>query len=109
MSLRRNRRGGFRPKAAFFNVPKLAALCRGAATMILVGSAIAATAQVSTNRPSSWARPLTAPGVRNFYQVTTNLYRGAQPTVEGMKQLKALGIKTVINLRAFHSDQDEVA
>jgi len=30
-------------------------------------------------RPASWARPLTAPGLRNLYQVTTNLYRGAQP------------------------------
>jgi protein tyrosine/serine phosphatase len=60
-------------------------------------------------RPASWAKPLTAPGINNFYQVTTNLYRGAQPTAEGMQQLKALGIKTVINLRAYHSDQDEVA
>jgi len=59
-------------------------------------------------RPANWAQPLTAPGIRNFYQVTTNLYRGAQPTAEGMKQLKAMGIKTVINLRAFHSDRDEV-
>ena len=63
----------------------------------------------STNRPVSWARPLKLPGVSNFYEVTTNLYRGAQPTPEGMKALKAMGIKTVINLRSFHSDQDEVA
>jgi protein tyrosine phosphatase (PTP) superfamily phosphohydrolase (DUF442 family) len=63
----------------------------------------------STNRPANWAQPLVRPGISNFYQVTTNLYRGAQPTVEGMKQLKAMGIKTVINLRSFHSDKDEVA
>jgi protein tyrosine phosphatase (PTP) superfamily phosphohydrolase (DUF442 family) len=62
-----------------------------------------------TNRPVNWAQPLVLPGLTNFYRVTTNLYRGAQPTAEGMAQLKAMGIKTVINLRAFHSDKDEVA
>jgi protein tyrosine/serine phosphatase len=63
----------------------------------------------ATNRPVQWAQPLTLPGVYNFYEVTTNLYRGAQPTAEGMKELKAMGIRTVINLRAWHSDKDEVA
>jgi protein tyrosine/serine phosphatase len=68
-----------------------------------------ASAQTTTNRPVAWAQPLVVPGITNFYQVTTNLYRGAQPTAEGMKQLKALGIKTVVNLRSFHSDKDELA
>jgi protein tyrosine/serine phosphatase len=62
----------------------------------------------SAARPANWARPLVAPGITNFYQLTTNLYRGAQPTAEGMAHLKAMGIRTVINLRAFHSDQDRV-
>lgn len=61
------------------------------------------------SRPADWARPLSAPGIRNFYQVTTNLYRGAQPTAEGMQQLETMGIKTVINLRTFHSDKDKIA
>jgi protein tyrosine phosphatase (PTP) superfamily phosphohydrolase (DUF442 family) len=69
----------------------------------------APAASASTNRPASWARPVILPGITNCYQVTTNLYRGAQPTAEGMAQLKAMGIKTVINLRSFHSDKDEVA
>lgn len=75
------------------------------AALLLAASAPAAP----TNRPAVWAQPLQRPGISNFYQVTANLYRGAQPTAEGVKQLKALGIKTVINLRAFHSDKDEVA
>jgi protein tyrosine/serine phosphatase len=62
-----------------------------------------------TNRSANWAQPLSVSGLNNFYQVTTNLYRGAQPTTEGMKQLQAMGIKTVINLRTFHSDKDEIA
>ena len=69
----------------------------------------APVASAITNRPASWAQPLTIPGITNFYRVTTNLYRGAQPTAEGMRQMKAMGIKIVINLRAFHSDKDEVA
>jgi hypothetical protein len=32
------------------------------------------------------------------------LYRGAQPTEEGIKQLKALGVKTIVNLRSLHGD-----
>lgn len=62
-----------------------------------------------TNRPPAWAQKVDVPGVPNCYIVTTNLYRGAQPTAEGMKQLQTLGIKTVVNLRAFHSDKDELA
>jgi protein tyrosine phosphatase (PTP) superfamily phosphohydrolase (DUF442 family) len=63
----------------------------------------------ATVRPANWAQKIEVAGVKNFYQVTTNLYRGAQPTGEGMKQLQKMGIRTVINLRAFHSDRDEVA
>lgn len=35
----------------------------------------------------------------NLYKVNTGLYRGGQPTEAGIKQIKALGIKTVIDLR----------
>ena len=53
-------------------------------------------------------RKLNVPGLPNFYKVSDNLYRGAQPTAEGMRQLKKLGIKTVVNLRSMHSDRDEI-
>jgi protein tyrosine/serine phosphatase len=55
-------------------------------------------------RPANWATKLEHPGLSNFYEVTTNLYRGAQPTAGGMTELKTMGIKTVLNLRSFHSD-----
>ena len=44
------------------------------------------------------------PGLPNLHQVSDTLYRGAQPTVEGMGELKKLGVKTVISLRAHHND-----
>lgn len=59
-------------------------------------------------RPSNWAEPITLAGVPNLHKITDNLYRSAQPTTEGMKNLSAFGIKTVINLRNSHSDLDEI-
>lgn len=44
------------------------------------------------------------PGLSNFATVSADLYRGAQPTAEGFRTLARLGIKTVVNLRAFHDD-----
>jgi protein tyrosine phosphatase (PTP) superfamily phosphohydrolase (DUF442 family) len=60
-------------------------------------------------RQPSWAAPVTLPGVTNCFKVHNNLYRGAQPTAEGIQQLKNTGIKTIINLRTFHSDKDEAS
>ena len=48
-------------------------------------------------------------GLPNFYCVAPNLYRGAQPTAEGLRAAEKLGVKTVIDLRAFHTDTDEAA
>jgi protein tyrosine/serine phosphatase len=81
---------------------------------ILLGSGLClagSTNDVSpaTSRPAHWAVRLERPGVPNLHQVTTNLYRGAQPTAKGMDELKKLGIKTVVNLRHFHSDADELS
>ena len=44
-------------------------------------------------------------GVPNFGQVTPTLYRGGQPTLEGLRQLRALGVEIVINLR---NEQNEI-
>jgi protein tyrosine/serine phosphatase len=48
------------------------------------------------------------PGCGNLYKVSDMLYRGQQPTAEGFKELQKFGIKTVVNLRNFHSDKDEL-
>jgi protein tyrosine/serine phosphatase len=60
------------------------------------------------NRPANWAKPIQMEGVPNFHKVSDTLYRSAQPSAEGMKNLKAIGIETVVNLRSFHSDRDEI-
>jgi protein tyrosine/serine phosphatase len=38
-------------------------------------------------------------GVPNFQRVSDRLYRGGQPTAEGIAGLKQLGIRTIIDLR----------
>ena len=86
------------------NLPQALALCFIAFAHCALGDT-----NTTNTRPASWARKIEKPGLPNLYQVTTNLYRGAQPTSEGMKQLKALGVKTVINLRSYHSDKDEAS
>jgi protein tyrosine/serine phosphatase len=48
-------------------------------------------------------------GVPNLHKVSDSLYRSAQPSAEGIANLKTTGIGTVVNLRSFHSDRDEVA
>ncbi len=57
---------------------------------------------------AKWAQPVDLPGLPNLHKVSDDLYRGAQPTSEGMKRLEQLGVKMVVNLRAFHSDRDEL-
>lgn len=47
-------------------------------------------------------------GAPNLAQISPELWRSAQPNAEGFKNLKALGIKTVVNLRNVSSDRDEL-
>lgn len=75
--------------------------------LILIGFAGASEAPVN-KRPDHWAQPVTMNGVPNLHKVSETLYRSAQPTSEGMKNLKAYGIKTIINLRSFNSDRKEI-
>jgi protein tyrosine/serine phosphatase len=46
--------------------------------------------------------------VPNLHRLTPTLYRSEQPSALGMKNLEKLGIRTVINLRAFNSDTAEL-
>jgi len=72
----------------------------------LAGSAF--SAETPEPRPDSWAQPLAAKGASNFYKVSDSLYRSAQPSAEGFRSLKDLGIATVVNLRSFNSDRKEI-
>ena len=60
-------------------------------------------------RPKAWAQPVKVEGAPNLHRVSDKVYRSAQPTREGMQNLKDLGVKTVINLRSFASDRSEIS
>jgi protein tyrosine/serine phosphatase len=59
-------------------------------------------------RSTEWADPITQfPGLRNLFRVSDGLYRGAQPSkAEGYASLAAMGVKTVVNLRGGHDEQE---
>ena len=60
-------------------------------------------------RPPLWAEPLERRGVPNLYKVDENFYRSAQPSRTGFAALAdELGLKTIVSLRLFHSDDDLV-
>jgi protein tyrosine/serine phosphatase len=56
-------------------------------------------------RPGTWATAIVKEGLPNFFKVSDTFYRGAQPTRTGFLELKKMGIKTIINLREYHTDE----
>jgi protein tyrosine phosphatase (PTP) superfamily phosphohydrolase (DUF442 family) len=71
-------------------------------------AAAPAAQEEGAGRDPRWAVPLEEPGLPNLHKVTDGLYRSAQPTAEGMQRAREMGIETVVNLRSFHSDRDEI-
>ncbi len=63
---------------------------------------------IDADTRAKWAKPMDLPGLPNLHKVSDDLYRGAQPSAEGIGQLETLGIKTVVNLRWSHSDRDQL-
>jgi protein tyrosine phosphatase (PTP) superfamily phosphohydrolase (DUF442 family) len=62
----------------------------------------------SSERNPRWAIRVERPGLPNLHRVSPNLYRGAQPTREGLDELRRLGVRTVVSLRAFHGERHAV-
>jgi tyrosine-protein phosphatase SIW14 len=51
--------------------------------------------------PIVLAHKISIPGVPNAGKISETLFRGAQPAVTGLEQLKQLGFTTVVNLRGW--------
>ena len=71
-------------------------------SLALAAGSAGAQAPLPPQRNAEWATPL--PQVSNLHQVTPVLYRSARLDSSDVAQLQALGVKTVISLRSFHSD-----
>jgi len=77
--------------------------------LLVIVSSILGCAQTEWNPIDRYpGRRRSNTGGGNLYKITDYLYRSGQPTAEGMKNLERMGIKTIINLRVFHSDSDEI-
>lgn len=60
----------------------------------------------AAERRADWAQPMAVAGVPNLHQIAPGIYRSAQPTALGMRNLEAMGIRTVISLRNYHDDRE---
>jgi protein tyrosine phosphatase (PTP) superfamily phosphohydrolase (DUF442 family) len=76
------------------------------ATALSVAAVGHSNKTAAKTRPANWAAKLDRPGLPNLFKIDAGLYRGAQPTAEGIQELKRLGVKTIIDLRDRHSDKD---
>lgn len=57
----------------------------------------------ASSTPSAFGEKLHIPGLPNAGKISDHLYRGAQPHGDGLANLKALGITTIIDLRSEDS------
>lgn len=83
------------------------------AVALLAASLSAATRAQEVSQPVSSehkvGQKLFVPGLPNLGGVTPNLFRGAQPSQEGLSALAKMGVVIVINLRGDReSERDEV-
>ena len=60
----------------------------------------------ASQRPATWATPVSSENLKNFYKIDEKVYRSAQPNKKGFQELKTLGIRNVLSFRDYHSDDD---
>jgi protein tyrosine phosphatase (PTP) superfamily phosphohydrolase (DUF442 family) len=112
-----NQRGKNKP-LRLRNVVAVGAILAAGSSVYLIHNSVGIKNTVTLNRSratiaespaqAKWAQPVELLGVPNLHKVSDRLYRGAQPTAEGLLELKKLGIKTIINLRSSHSYSNEI-
>ena len=90
-------------------------MCRALAVFVFVASTAGAEPPPlndSASRPASqehaMGRKKVLKGVRNFGEVTPTLYRGGQPTPEGLKALAKMGIEIVVDTGRSKRDERQI-
>lgn len=78
-------------------------LFAAAAALALLAPSAAFAASAAEQRNKDWATLIHEPG--NLYSVTPTFFRSALLRKDDVRRLQALGIKTVVSLRAFHNDE----
>src|ERR1700719_3740321 len=85
----------------------------GLATFAIIATMFIATraqvpAPVTSAPERAFAQKLSLEGVPVFAQVTPTLYRGAQPTEEGFRNLADMGVTIVVDQRGSRSEREQV-
>ncbi|KQX01292.1 protein tyrosine phosphatase [Massilia sp. Root418] len=75
----------------------------GTLALAVLPPAGAGESAAASQRHQDWATLIHEPG--NLYSVTPTFFRSALLRKDDVKRLQALGIKTVVSLRAFHNDE----
>lgn len=81
--------------------------CNVALVLVLAGLVPACTKKPPRAPDPAPIRRTAEMPIDNFAKVADGVYRGAQPDVAGFKALKAMGVKTIVNLRGKHDDKPE--
>jgi tyrosine-protein phosphatase SIW14 len=82
---------------------------RTSAAAILVALSLAVPVAASDARPGVAVADTTAVRIDNFGRVNSVLYRGAQPEDRDYADLRALGVRTIINLTSDDAELNEKA
>lgn len=68
---------------------------------------VAVTTAEEKTSPSPKIEQVTDAETKNMYKLSNDLYRSAQPDRKGFNALEKKGIKSVLNLREYHTDNSE--
>ena len=84
---------------------------RGSAAALIVALSLASStaARAADARAIGAVVDTSSIRIDNFGRVDSNLYRGAQPQGRDYADLKALGVRTIVNLTSDDADQNEKA
>ncbi len=77
--------------------------------LLLLASTLPTIAGTPRVRPSCWAEALVDTSLENAYRVSADLYRCEQPGAGEIDDLKALGVRSILNLRNHHTDSPAFA
>lgn len=81
--------------------------------LVLLAASATPSEKPKSVPPSSpnhaYGHRISLPGVPNAGEVTARLYRGAQPTADGYRELKKMGIDIVVDLRLTGRDKERRA
>ncbi len=75
--------------------------------LVLLGfSAPLAARQATLPRPALWATAVLGTHVENLYRVDPEIFRSAQPSAAGFRELEALGIKSILDVAGGDGDDE---